>query len=233
MTPSKLAEILAHRERGLPPKAIARQLGLRVAEVSSALQTSSAHRAALATTPAPLASCLLSSGWGSGLGLTNLPPAWRDLDSGSFAPAAGLVTALVAREARYGKVAVGTFLVDVFCLGVKSAAGPKTMEREELRAFERICFLRYKAAPIAAPIELVQSLVLGAADYADALGFAPDPDFAVAGALLGPWTGPSPIDFGDHGVPHFIQGPHDDSEKIVATLNRTAGEGQFRVTILM
>ena len=40
-------------------------------------------------------------------------------------PGSGLVTALVARAHRHDSVSVCVYLVDVYCLGVKNATGPR------------------------------------------------------------------------------------------------------------
>lgn len=139
---------------------------------------------------------------------------------------------LIARQHRYGDLAVCGYLVDVFCLGVKDAIGPRTFAPDELRVFAPGYFRAFAGPPLRVPFELAQSVVLGAVEYARTLGFEPHADFARARAHLGDLASPSPIGFGDHGRPHFISGPRDDVNRIVATLRSSVGAGRFDCTIL-
>jgi hypothetical protein len=219
------------RAQGLTPKAIARSLGLRLAVVSELVRQIAVEAAERNVgAPAPLAACLVSAGWSLGLGFPGEIEPWRDLDRVSGT--AGMAGVLVAREQRYGKVLVGGFLVDVFCLGVKNAIPPVTMTLHELERWIPRYFSLYHDPPVAVPIEVVQSLVLGAVDFARALGFEPHADFERARALLGPWAGPSAIVFGDRGRPHYVSGPNEDPEQVLATLRRTVGHGRFDATLL-
>ncbi|HEX8935418.1 MAG TPA: hypothetical protein VF788_14745, partial [Pseudonocardiaceae bacterium] len=80
-------------------------------------------------------------------------------------------------------------LVDVYCLGVKNALGPRIMNERDLPAFLRRFFTPFDkvSAPLAAaPLELARHLVWGAVDYAGQLGFEPAPDFELAAGHLGP-----------------------------------------------
>jgi hypothetical protein len=58
-------------------------------------------------------------------------------------------------------------------------------------------------------------------------GFEPHPDFAKCAGHLGEWKGPSDITFGRDGTPMYIQGPHDDTFRIMATLRKSVGDGNF------
>jgi hypothetical protein len=74
--------------------------------------------------------------------------------------------------------------------------------------------------------------VLGAVDYARRLGFEPHADLKACRGHLGPWTGPSAIEFGYRGEPYFIEGPRDDADAILRTLERSVGRGNFKFVIL-
>lgn len=139
----------------------------------------------------------------------------------------GLVTVLVARRAGEGEAAVCGYLVDVYCLGVKNAWGPRRTSRRDLAACVEECFAAYPAPPLPAPLELARQIVYGAVDYAVGLGFAPHPDFALAAGHLGGWTGPGLIGFGRAGRPMFVQGSQDDAGEILRVLDRTVGRGQY------
>jgi hypothetical protein len=216
------------RSRGLSPKEIARNLGIRTSLVSATIRELAAERDA--TSPQPdQTDCLLNAGWSTGLKV-NGRPEWHDPHADETT--GGLVTALVTRRRRRRRGAtVCVYLLDVYCLGVKNAMGPDTADELELRPLIDRVFSGYQAPPVAAPIELARDLVFGAADYARRLGFAPHPDFERARAHLGPWTGPSAITFGHNGKPTYISGPYDDSEHIIRTLRRAVGPNGFSYTI--
>lgn len=139
----------------------------------------------------------------------------------------GLVTVLVARRADEGEATVCGYLVDVYCLGVKDAWGPRLMFRRDLNSFVEECFAAYPAPPLPAPLELARQLVYGAVDYAISLGFSPHPDFAAAAGHLGEWVGPSVIGFGRGGRPLFVQGSQDDAAEVLRVLDRTVGKGRY------
>lgn len=228
MNPETGALVAELRAQGLTPKAIARRLTLRPTEVAKLTRDLAARREADAQPPTPpsLAACYISPGWSEGLGLQGEAARWRKLDSGS-PTGHGLVSVLWAHERGREQLAVSCCVVDVYCLGVKSSLGPKKIRTYELSALVSRCFEAYGAPPIAAPLFLVQSLVLGAVDYARALGFAPHPDFALVRPSLGDWAGPCPITFGENGKPFFVQGPRDDANFVMHTLRRTVGDGNF------
>jgi hypothetical protein len=123
------------------------------------------------------------------------------------------------------------YLVDVYCLGVKNAVPPRVMPTRDLGRFRASAFGGYKVRePVAAPLALVQHLVFGAVDYARALGFEPHADLAPAAGHLGDWVGPSAIGFGHDGMPLYVQGPYDDPNKVLRTLDRTVGRDGYHCT---
>lgn len=218
------------RARGLSPKEIARSLGIRPAVVSDLVRELAAERDS-ANPDADLLGCWLNAGWSAGLGVPERAD-WHD--PGGDDGTGGLLTALVARRRRHRRnITVCVYLVDVYCLGVKNAVGPDNMDDRALRRLTDHVFSGYAAPPVSAPIELVRDLVLGAAEYAHGLGFAPHPDFEQARPHLGPWKGRSAITFGRDGQPHFICGPHDNPDRVLRTLRRTVGRKGFHHTIAL
>jgi len=226
------SKVIDLRARGLTPKQIAKTLGVRRADVEPLVRAY-----AQSVSPAAelrLVGCWVSPAWSSGLRWEGHRE-WRDEladdeDDGDVLPQ--IASVLVARENRYGKVSACGYLVDSHCLGVKDAIGPRSMDRAELREFVRQFFRGYDEEPQAAPLELVQDLVLGAVDYARRLGFEPHPDFEACRGHLGSWVGPSAVEFGYRGEPYFIEGPHDDADRILRTLERSVGRGNFKFVIL-
>ncbi len=170
------------RARGLSPKEIARSLGMRPAAVADLVRRVAAERDA-ADPGADLVDCWVNAGWSTVPSIAGRPE-WRD--PGADDGTGGLVTALVARRRRHRRsVTVSIYLLDAYCLGVKNAMGPDNMKDQALRRLMDHVFSGYHAPPVSA-IELVCDLVLGAAEYAYRLGFAPHPDFERARAHLGP-----------------------------------------------
>jgi len=123
------------------------------------------------------------------------------------------------------------YMVDTWCLGVKNVIGPKRMAKRELEALRRQCYAPWRSQGIPIPLELAQHLVLGAVEFARGLGFEPHREFQRTRPALGSWEGPSAIAFGMYGKPHYINGPHDDPQRVLATLDRTVGREGFHYTV--
>jgi hypothetical protein len=220
-SPELVERVADLRRDGRTPKEIARALGLKPSEVTPLI------RAVGAMTPkreAALAGCWVTDNWAAGLTVSGHPD-WPGIqateDGGS-----GLMGVLVAREHGSTVSACG-YLVDVWCLGVKNCNGPKTMDRRKLPDFISHFFRAFTHPPVPAPLELARHVVFGAVNYARGMGFEPHPDFAECVAHLGDWNGFSEITFGCDGMPTYIEGPHDDTFRIMATLRKTLGDGNF------
>jgi hypothetical protein len=221
-----LSRVRVLRENGGTPKEIARVTGLRPAEVTRLLRTMAVEAE---HGERAVAGCWLNPGWSAGLSVQGRPD-WPVEDSAEFPEdePRGLVMVLIARDAGRRRVSVCGYLVDVFCLGVKNVREPEVMDAGKLPEFVRAYFAAFGEQPLEVPIDLARHVVFGAVDYARTLGFEPDPGFNAVSAHLGEWIGPSAVTFGMDGQPFFIQGPHDDSPKVLKTLRSSAGEGNFR-----
>jgi hypothetical protein len=153
---------------------------------------------------------------------------WDDVDLGSDGPV-GIALVLVARPARNDRVTVCGFLLDTFCLGVKSVIGPESMRQRDLWAFVRAYFVAFPASGLPAPIGLAQHLVLGSVAFARTLGFSTPRDFAAARSHLGELDEPCAITFGREGRPLYVAGPFDDPIAVLETLLTTVGNDGFAV----
>lgn len=219
-----LLQVATLRARGLPPKAIAKALGIRSSEAAALVRASAQETAATAPEPA-VVGCWVSCGWSVGL-------SWKGHDEWPADPAEagtapGLAQVLVAREHRRNRVSVCGFLVDPCCLGVKDTIGPRQMSDLDLAEFVPRYFRAFEDGQRRVTLDLAQHLVLGAVDYARSLGFEPHPDFAACRGHLGNWNGPSDIRFGYEGKPYFVAGPRDNVAKIMRTLQEKVGDGHF------
>lgn len=188
-----------------------------------------AEARAAAAEPA-LVGCWVSPGWRRGLGVLG-PSDWLDTD-GVEAGSEGLVTVLVARRhLAPQRVTVCGYLLDVYCLGVKDALGPRTMEEFELNRFRETYVRAYRAPSLCAPIDLARELLFGVDDFAHALGFEPAPAVARASPQLGHPGHSGAITFGKNGRPFYIQGPFDDARRVLRTLTAATDEGEYDVLI--
>jgi hypothetical protein len=184
------------------------------------------QRARDAQLPAkPAGGMALAAGW----------PVYDVLLSRGWDQEAALSTILIARRSpKSGKVAAGLFLIDLGCLGVKSAQVKLFKDPAEYAAGLRAHALHIQ--PMGpAEFDLAAKIIFTALDYADSLGFKPDPVFAQAYPLLAgaePETCPTPVTAGGpEGKPFFVSGPYDDARRIVDHLTRTVGEGNFHYMI--
>jgi hypothetical protein len=193
-----LEEVRRLRSDGASPRAIARMLGVRPAVVASLVRRVAAERPVVPFGSGELAGCWVSPGWSREL-LVVRRDGWDDVDLDANGPA-GMALVLVARATRHDRVSVCGFLLDTFCLGVKSVIGPEEMRRRDLPTFARMYFVAFPVPPLAAPIALTQM-------PASALGFSPDPDFEAARGHLGQLDEPCAIGFGQEGRPLYVAGP--------------------------
>jgi hypothetical protein len=134
----------------------------------------------------------------------------------------GMGTVVVSRRMLGGQLAVGSFLVDVFCLGVKNAGFTLMSELE----FETVF------GPELAPEEFesispacARKLVEDAVAYADDLGIQPHPEYKLAKQIFGN------IDkndceisfvFGKDGKPFYMPGPNETPGDIRRVINKLA-----------
>jgi hypothetical protein len=147
----------------------------------------------------------------------------------------GIGSVVLSRELPDGRVAVATFLVDRFCLGVKDAfamvLGRATYNEKYTRG------MRSQMPMRDVPPADVRKLVEDAVAYARSVGIAPHADYARAALIFGPIDASQStarFEFGQNGKPHFIAGPHDSPERcrqIIAILSNTCGPDRFNFTI--
>lgn len=179
-----------------------RQLVSRVAHIMRAPSLSKAGEW-------PLREVLLSEEWGEEGALTQI---------------------LIGRTAPTGHVAVGMFLVDLGCLGVKNADG---FVGDVADYDDRRRHIMKSQKMIAADLNLVAKIIREGVGYAKDLGFSPHRDYYKAIKVLGD-ADPDACDEaiplgGPEGKPFFVAGPYDDVNKVIAKLTKAVGSGGFHL----
>ncbi len=136
----------------------------------------------------------------------------------------GLGNVVIARAIPDGSIAVSTFLVDLYCLGVKDAFFTVISEIEYDEK------LKAGVAGVLEPIHpaCARKLINGAVLYAKNLGFSPHRDYHKAKGLLGDIDAkacPVAYSYGQDGKPFYVSGPNESTaqaKQIVRKLHKTA-----------
>ena len=142
----------------------------------------------------------------------------------------GMGTGSFTRLLPDGEIALSSFLLDVFCLGVKDAHHA-FVSREEYHDFKARAEETHHLVEIAP--ECLLKLILDAVDYARSLGFSPHKDYRKAKKIFGSiqaYDCDETFEFGQDGKPFYIPGPNDTPAKIAtiqAQLERSVGADGF------
>jgi hypothetical protein len=223
MDTEQLQEIYRLRDRNVSPKQIARSLGLRPADVTVAIRDRASSEAldrAARGELDPLFCCLINTSGAQRL--LGIGPAQdiEDIDQ-------GMAQLILARQSG-SKLQVCSFLIDYWCLGVKNALGPRKLGSEQLTEYIEKTYSVFGESGFELTLEQAWSIIGGSIAYAQSLGLNPHPDFEKAKAILGPQPDNlTPIEWGKDGKPTYVNGPHDNSDRIVRTLRDNVGDGNF------
>jgi hypothetical protein len=142
----------------------------------------------------------------------------------------GVGTLILARGATPHYVAMGCFLIDVYCLGIKDVTF-KELDEEELEPFLQTMDL---ASPmISVDPSYARKLLRDLAAWSHKSGFAPHREFAAVEPLFGDVNAEAcdaVFRFGCDGKPRYIPGPSESRFQIrnrLEHLRKTLGEGGF------
>ncbi len=147
----------------------------------------------------------------------------------------GIGYVLLSRQLPDGRVAVGVFLIDRYCLGLKDGFGKIVGRAAYTDKFERGFRGKYYVREVS-PAEACK-LVHGAIQYAGQFGFSPHPDAVQALPIFGsinPDESAETFEFGQNGKPYFISGPYDSPQRcnrILATLRNKCGPDGFHYLV--
>lgn len=146
----------------------------------------------------------------------------------------GFSPMVISRQRANGNFVAATYIVDLTCLGVKDTSFIYDIDtysyQENIKGMETGMGLKF----IKIEANLAQNIIYGAVEFAEDCGFQPHKDFTnITEYLLDPVDSIDYLEvhFGDEeGKPSFFAGPYDDAEKVIATLRKNVGEGNFNFT---
>lgn len=147
-------------------------------------------------------------------------PDWREM---------GHARVLVSRKKPNGRIAFGMFLVDLYCLGAKELMADENTTKSKYENFMKP-MMYFDGTPVPCDPHLGHTIIYGGIRYARSLGFEPHEDFEAHKSILVPESEvamDTSVQFGKDGKPFYVQGPEDDVDRILATLKKTVGEGNF------
>ncbi len=142
----------------------------------------------------------------------------------------GMGTLVLARGATPHHLALSSFLVDVFCLGIKNVM---------LESVDREVFAMYmNATDAGSPMVSIdpsdaRKLLRDLAAWSQSIGFAPHQDFAAVERIFGDVSvgaSDAVFRFGRDGKPVYIPGPNDTDPLIqrrIAQLRKCLGDEGF------
>jgi len=149
----------------------------------------------------------------------------------------GIGSILFARRLPNGSIAVSTFLVDVYCLGVKNALFHVISQFEYEGGFKD-GIVDLKEDPIEIHPSCAKKIIVGAVSYAKNLGFSPHSDYRKASGLFSGIESkacPEKYEYGKDGKPFYVRGPRESisqANKIIEKLAKKCGEENFDYLVM-
>ena len=143
----------------------------------------------------------------------------------------GLATILIARKHRTGNITFSSFIVDIFCLGMKDANSAFNRFEEDYEEYRDAIFGNNMNDEMPISYDLAHNIIFGAIEYAKNLGFVPHKDWEFSQFMLEPKSSPIvekiDVEFGKDGKPFFISGPYDKVDSVIHKLEKAVGTGNF------
>jgi hypothetical protein len=142
----------------------------------------------------------------------------------------GMGTLVLARGATSHHIALSSFLIDVFCLGIKNVM----FESVESEVFEMYMDATDAGSPVVSvDPSYARKLLRDLAAWSQSIGFAPHRDFAAVERMFGDVSADASdavFRFGRDGKPVYIPGPNDTVPLIrrrIEQLQKYLGDGGF------
>jgi hypothetical protein len=142
----------------------------------------------------------------------------------------GMGTLILARGATPHHLAFGSFLLDVFCLGIKDVMF-ESLESNEFAMY-------VEATDAGSPLVSItpsdaRKLLRGLAVWSQSIGFPPHREFAAVERIFGDVSADqseADLPFGHDGKPLYIPGPYESASVIrrrIEQLQKRLGDGGF------
>jgi hypothetical protein len=147
----------------------------------------------------------------------------------------GMGNLLFSRLLPDGRIAMGAFLLDTYCLGVKDAFAAIVTQAEY--AMRRSQWSAKESLQPIAPA-CFRKLVEGCIAYAQDLGFPPHADYAAASQIFGDVQSAecsTRFEYGHGGKPFYVSGPHETPAQVQAILDqleRRVGAGNYDYLVM-
>jgi hypothetical protein len=142
----------------------------------------------------------------------------------------GMGTLVLARGATRHHIALSSFLIDVFCLGIKDVM----FESVESEVFEMYMDATDAGSPmVSVDPSYARKLLRDLAAWSQSIGFAPHRDFAAVERLFGDVSADASdavFRFGCDGKPVYIPGPNDTAPPVqrrIGQLQKYFGDDGF------
>lgn len=150
-----------------------------------------------------------------------LNPNWRE---------SGLATVVVARQHKNGNYTVGTYLIDVYCLGLKQTSFfVNEFDENYQLALDHLFEIQDRKK---VDYVLAHNVIYGGIAYAEDLGLKPaDKDWVLTQYILEPDEEAVELldlEFGKEGQPFFVCGPYDKPMEVISKLEKSVGKGNFQ-----
>lgn len=140
----------------------------------------------------------------------------------------GTYAIIVTRVHTGGRLTIGLYLLDMFCIGVKDSFYYFSMDSEDFK--ERILSGRIHYEEV--EYTEAHNLVYGALEYGEEAGINPAPEFKVSEYILEPDDDNIPLmefEFGHNGVRELVIGPDYREMKYIPVLEKNV-PGEFIVS---
>ncbi len=141
----------------------------------------------------------------------------------------GIACVMLIRVMPSQKYFFAGYNIDTFCLGLKEVATHFRVRYDDIAYIIRT----FPGKMVEISYEDSRSIVLGGIEYAAKFGFAPHEDWELSKyAIEAQRDYDKKFTFGKDGKPYYIQGPHDDVNKIMKKLHSFVEVGEADFTIL-
>lgn len=143
----------------------------------------------------------------------------------------GNATIVVARRHTTGHFTIGTYLVDLYCLGVKDTGYHFNVDKDALDEILETS-QEFGVAMQPCGYAVAHNVIYGAIEFAEGYGFKPHKEFAVTKFILEEDDDRVEVieyEFGMHGKPCVFVDAEHSQKAVIAQLEKTAGKGNFEV----